>query len=1399
MAEAQQQQAVLTPVGKPLSLIPVGLKEAALDSPTFRATAVHFSEQIDLVEKWLDNYVKAASKLASEVSTLEALVNTFLAYSTPPAQVSEATLDHDYTLLAIKRCGEGAREFWSHTLRSFKKSETILIDPIRVFLQTELRNFKDARRVLEQSQKTFDGLLSRYAGQTKSKEPSSLREDAFQLHESRKAYLKASMDFCVLAPHVRAALDRLLVKTFADQWREMKNSRDSTTSTFTKWGVEMERVRGWSRDMESSERAFKRELQMARKQLEDSAEYAARPSRELEDYSASTVAFLGSGAPSTASLNSPAKQTAGKSEKQGWLFLRSITGKPARTVWSRRWFFVKNGIFGWLVQGIRSGGVEESEKIGVLLCNVRPAFQEERRFCFEVKTKDTTILLQAETQSELAEWVAAFDIAKRRALEDPRSTDSTLNTGAPVTDAAFAISPPIAPEFAAKHTDGYIPPLGDDSAGFERIGTLPVPDVGTRSSSDVSSMRRATVGDRDGDSGRDHAARIIQKLDLHRKSTASPQLTGTPPAGGIASLISASHNILPVGPGAPLQSLVAETRVGTSNNMLTSTLAPSTLANPPAPTNLSKTAVVVSGERGVDLGRLDVTGGMPSGIMANLWGSTNWGYINRLERGEIRPGQDRVASSPSSPAQRPSEPPAEGVAKMDETLDTSSKVLPSSGEMSRPPSPTRVTERRTISLNTDGRLQKPSLVGEAFPNYYPVPLKAQDAQFRMLFPNVPRTDKVVLVFRATWNPNEQQEFPGRVYVTEREIYFYSHHLGLVLISGVTLKSITDVTAATGRDCDFLYLHLKEGNGQSGFTRITIKTFLEPLKLLQRRLNFLVQNCNSEEPKSLEEVLKTLIKMEVVDSTASSGVDSWDDASYSPIDEGDARSARRHEHDVKASIRIDGNLFEDPAAPAGKDVTKFKLPSQPVVYAPQGMTEVAVEKEFHISAKALFHVMFGDKSAVFQMLYRDRWASSILQTPWTKPEQGHLRRNFEYETKSADTLGRTRNEKYTDYQVINVLNDHLCYVVTDKKTPWHLPRHRDFMLTSKFVITHVAKSRCKLAVYTKVDWIRQPTFSRRVIERQALGDLTLDAQDVMDVVVEQAGKLGSHSSTNKAIQIYGHVGQATQATQCLASDVPPLSTPRRFVVKRRTLSGLVFDNTLAQAGNLTITLIGWIRNAFQGVMKICTAHTIMVGLLVASMLFNSFYSYRDTSGWWNERNAGRFMARVGVKPNAVMSKAVYMKDVDDILSKRTDFVAASESGCRATFRELLVHTDMDSPHELAGSYLSEYPAKATARRLHRTRQHLGSYRHDLLVAMRVVNNIEQEMIKAEWENWLLDENVKCRRVGRMLSQGEKAETNADQEVLNQWDGVEAWYQEYCGSCKEEWDLVNNATRHLALAR
>lgn len=58
-------------------------------------------------------------------------------------------------------------------------------------------------------------------------------------------------------------------------------------------------------------------------------------------------------------------------------------------------------------------------------------------------------------------------------------------------------------------------------------------------------------------------------------------------------------------------------------------------------------------------------------------------------------------------------------------------------------------------------------------------------------------------------------------------------------------------------------------------------------------------------------------------------------------------------------------------------------------------------------------------------------------------------------------------------MVEVANEHLLYVISDRKLPWHLPYHDSFLLLTKVVITHVAKSKCKLALYTKVDWTRPP--------------------------------------------------------------------------------------------------------------------------------------------------------------------------------------------------------------------------------------------------------------------------------------------------------------------------------------
>ncbi|KAF3928864.1 Oligophrenin-1 [Dactylellina cionopaga] len=550
----------------PLSLIPVNLKESALDSPTFRANAVHFCEQVDAVEKWLEGYIRSMLKVCQEIGGLEEALAMNFSQSVPTL-VSESILDHDYSLLAVELFAEAGRDFWSIAIAYSKRMQPQMIDPLTEFLRNDVRQFKECRRAFEASQHRYDILLQRYAGQSKGKEASALREDAFQLHESRKTYIRSSFDFCVKAPELRASLDRVITRVTTDLWREQVRYRKGFSLSVDRYESKMDRIRCWSDGMENSAKIFKQELALARKDMEEQARLVSKPSRELDDYSSSTVPFLTTRGKESAA---PVVRDAEAIEKQGWLFVRSMTGKQGtRSTWIRRWCFVKDGIFGSLVlqgQGLRGSGVEETEKA-----------------------------------------------AKRAAVLSSSSTTTNMS--------AFAISPPSA-EFASTQM------LGSDDTEKPMNMSISNLEPVARASADFG---KRTLGASDDISS---SSRLGQILDIPSRKNAGVggQAVGNdrkslPGGGGIQALISASHGALPLKPPMPLPSTPALTSsallIGSSypKNFLTSegttssSLAPKTLVSLPMSTSLSKQAVAVSAVS-------DRIATLPGGLMANSWGTS---------------------------------------------------------------------------------------------------------------------------------------------------------------------------------------------------------------------------------------------------------------------------------------------------------------------------------------------------------------------------------------------------------------------------------------------------------------------------------------------------------------------------------------------------------------------------------------------------------------------------------------------------------------------------------------------------------------------------------------------------------------------------------------------------------
>ena len=71
-----------------------------------------------------------------------------------------------------------------------------------------------------------------------------------------------------------------------------------------------------------------------------------------------------------------------------------------------------------------------------------------------------------------------------------------------------------------------------------------------------------------------------------------------------------------------------------------------------------------------------------------------------------------------------------------------------------------------------------------------------------------------------------------------------------------------------------------------------------------------------------------------------------------------------------------------------------------------------------------------------------------------------------------------------------------------------------------------------------------------------------------------------------------------------------------------------------------------------------------------------------------------------------------------------------------------------------------------------------------------------MLQAEWENWLLEEDVKCKHLGAMLSHNttelSAGKNNNGQDVLDgeprRLEEIRVWQKLYCESCSKELETV-----------
>lgn len=444
-----------------LKLISVSFKEASLDSPSFRASTNFYHVQIESFESWIENVSRFYKhKFLPSLDDFKQISDTFFAQALPPADYlyNGVVENQMYTPMILEAfhsdlCSLSNRllvllrgdpeSFLSHVL----KISTDIIEP-----------YREKRKNFDYYQSKHDTLLAKYQSTKISGpnvEPSSMREDAFQLFEARKSYLEASLDLAWEISQIQEALDVAISGVVGTLVRRdpMKNTIMNTPKGGDQAMDLYSRHSRWHLQMVENNASLLEDMKRAKEQVQAFTIKQLEPSRDLRDYNIKGI--------NQASLLDHSSQGSKKStEKSGWLFMKTQVGKPARTVWVRRWCFVKKSVFGMFLLSPAETAVEETDKFGVLLMNVRYDPNEERKFCFEAQiagaepgtnngrsntAERISLVFQTESLSDLKSWLQVFDEAKKHVL--------SLEKDDPEYELSFSRIPPIFFEFACSSSN----------------------------------------------------------------------------------------------------------------------------------------------------------------------------------------------------------------------------------------------------------------------------------------------------------------------------------------------------------------------------------------------------------------------------------------------------------------------------------------------------------------------------------------------------------------------------------------------------------------------------------------------------------------------------------------------------------------------------------------------------------------------------------------------------------------------------------------------------------------------------------------------------------------------------------------------------------------------------------
>ncbi|CAO3568152.1 unnamed protein product [Mortierella alpina] len=269
------------------AMIPVAnitLEDAMLDNPNFRASIKLFEGQVFFIENWLTALQRSMNQFTEEWKRLNEVTSVLNKRAEVPL-LSQGMLSSQYTIPAMKLVGGAFRTTLALKNKYISEVNEQVLKPLEEFLKTDLRDFKESKRIFDKALEKYESTLAKYNGQSRQKEPSALREEAFQLYDTRKAYIQAAMSCALLCIKFQDGLDQLVLGVFLDLIATQHDYFSGNADHFGSMALQVLQLKTYMKDHKQTSAISVQELEQNKERYTADAIEYWKPSRSLKCYS----------------------------------------------------------------------------------------------------------------------------------------------------------------------------------------------------------------------------------------------------------------------------------------------------------------------------------------------------------------------------------------------------------------------------------------------------------------------------------------------------------------------------------------------------------------------------------------------------------------------------------------------------------------------------------------------------------------------------------------------------------------------------------------------------------------------------------------------------------------------------------------------------------------------------------------------------------------------------------------------------------------------------------------------------------------------------------------------------------------------------------------------------------